>query len=178
MHHGAEMGEDIKDSSNFGWVIDGKVSHDWGTLVSNVQDYISSLNFGHRSECMTSGVQYYNKLVTFVDAHTVECVDRRGKKTTHTADKFLISVGGRPNYPDIPGAKEVIPCLFFLSENLFLFQCCISSDDIFSLDRPPGKTLVVGASYIALECAGFLKAYGTLFSCCWIHQTDLILQRF
>ena len=44
---------------------------------------------------------------------------------------------------------------FFLS-----LQCCISSDDIFSLDHPPGKTLVVGASYIALECAGFLKAFG------------------
>ena len=144
MHHGAEMGEDMKDSSSYGWVIDGKVSHDWNTLVSNIQEYISSLNFGHRSECMKSGVQYYNQLVSFIDAHTVECVDRRGKKTTHTADKFLISVGGRPNYPDIPGAKE----------------CCITSDDIFSLDHPPGKTLVVGASYIALECAGFLKAYG------------------
>ena len=107
MHHGAEIGEDIKDSSSFGWVIDGKVSHDWGTLVSNVQDYISSLNFGHRSECMKEGIQYYNQLASFVDSHTVECVDRRGKKTLHTAEKFLISVGGRPNYPDIPGAREV-----------------------------------------------------------------------
>lgn len=25
---------------------------------------------------------------------------------------------------------------------------------------PPGKTLVVGASYVALECAGFLTALG------------------
>lgn len=28
------------------------------------------------------------------------------------------------------------------------------------MQRPPGKTLVVGASYIALECAGFLAAFG------------------
>ena len=33
----------------------------------------------------------------------------------------------------------------------------ITSDDIFSLPHAPGKTLLVGASYIALECAGFLK---------------------
>lgn len=28
------------------------------------------------------------------------------------------------------------------------------------MQKPPGKTLVVGASYIALECAGFLHGLG------------------
>ena len=36
----------------------------------------------------------------------------------------------------------------------------ITSDDIFSMTTPPGKTLVVGASYVALECAGFLAGLG------------------
>ena len=36
----------------------------------------------------------------------------------------------------------------------------ITSDDIFSLPYNPGKTLLVGASYISLECAGFLNAVG------------------
>ena len=31
---------------------------------------------------------------------------------------------------------------------------------MFSLKKAPGKTLVVGASYVALECAGFLSALG------------------
>lgn len=31
---------------------------------------------------------------------------------------------------------------------------------MFMLNKPPGKTLVVGASYVALECAGFLSAFG------------------
>jgi pyruvate/2-oxoglutarate dehydrogenase complex dihydrolipoamide dehydrogenase (E3) component len=31
---------------------------------------------------------------------------------------------------------------------------------LFSLPNAPGKTLVVGASYVALECAGFLTAFG------------------
>ena len=31
---------------------------------------------------------------------------------------------------------------------------------MFSLKNEPGKTLVVGASYIALECSGFLHALG------------------
>jgi thioredoxin reductase (NADPH) len=36
----------------------------------------------------------------------------------------------------------------------------ITSDDLFSRPHSPGKTLLVGASYIALECAGFLKGLG------------------
>ena len=34
------------------------------------------------------------------------------------------------------------------------------SDDLFSLSYCPGKTLVIGASYISLECSGFLAALG------------------
>lgn len=61
-----------------------------------------------------------------------------------TADKIVIATGGRPSYPGIPGDKEF----------------GITSDDVFSMPKAPGKTLVVGASYVALECAGFLSAFG------------------
>ena len=39
-------------------------------------------------------------------------------------------------------------------------QFILSSDDLFSLPYNPGKTLCVGASYVALECAGFLAGVG------------------
>ena len=71
-------------------------------------------------------------------------VDKKGKETRITADTFILAPGGRPRYPEIPGAKEN----------------CITSDDIFSQKAPPGKTLVVGASYVALECAGFVHGVG------------------
>lgn len=59
--------------------------------------------------------------------------------------RIIIAVGGRPVIPtDIPGAVEH----------------CLTSDDLFSLPKSPGKTLVVGASYIALECAGFMRELG------------------
>lgn len=79
-----------------------------------------------------------------MDAHTVKLIDKRGKEETVTADKFCIATGGRPNYGGFEGAEEN----------------CISSDDIFWRKKQPGKTLVVGASYIALECAGFLASLG------------------
>jgi thioredoxin reductase (NADPH) len=70
--------------------------------------------------------------------------DKKNKIQHITARDFIIAVGGRPNYPDIPGAKEY----------------GITSDDLFSLKYHPGKCLVVGGSYIALECAGFLHGVG------------------
>jgi pyruvate/2-oxoglutarate dehydrogenase complex dihydrolipoamide dehydrogenase (E3) component len=36
----------------------------------------------------------------------------------------------------------------------------ISSDDVFFLENDLGKTLCAGASYISLECAGFLAGMG------------------
>jgi len=39
-------------------------------------------------------------------------------------------------------------------------ELAMSSDDIFSSEKPPGKVCVVGASYVALEIAGFLSAIG------------------
>lgn len=85
-----------------------------------------------------------NGLGQFKDANTVIAVMKNGSKKELTADKIVIAVGGRPHYPNVPGALEY----------------AISSDDIFSLDTPPGKTCVVGAGYIGLECAGFLKGLG------------------
>lgn len=41
--------------------------------------------------------------------------------------------------------------------DIFIFVC---SDDLFSLEHSPGETVVVGASYVALECAGFLRGVG------------------
>jgi len=112
--------------------------------VSNVQMHVKSLNFGYRAELMSNSVKYYNAYATFTGPNSVEAVDKKGKKTEITADQFVIAIGGRPRYPDIPGAREH----------------CITSDDVFAMRTPPGKTLVIGASYVALECAGFIHGVG------------------
>ena len=143
MHQAALLGEAMKDAGSYGWEAPPP-KHNWETMVGNVQAHVKSLNFGYRAELMTAAVKYYNAYATFVDAKTVEAVDKKGKKTYITADHFVLAVGGRPKYADIPGAKEL----------------CITSDDVFAMKTPPGKTLVIGASYVALECAGFIHGTG------------------
>jgi len=113
-------------------------------MVKNVQNHIKGLNWGYKSDLIKMKAKYYNSYATFVDAHTLSLDNGKGKVEQVTADKIIIAVGGRPSYPGIPGDKEF----------------GITSDDVFSLPKAPGKTLVVGASYVALECAGFLTALG------------------
>jgi len=123
-----------------------KAQHDWGKMVGNVQMHIKGLNWGYKADLMKMKIKYFNKYAQFEDAHTIKLTDpiKGGDPVMVTADKIVIAVGGRPTYPGIPGDKEF----------------GITSDDIFSLKKAPGKTLVIGASYIALECSGFLSAFG------------------
>merc|ERR1719198_1447688 len=144
MHQAAQLGEGLHDAVPYGWEVPEGLKHNWETMVGNVQAHVKSLNFGYRAELMSTNVKYYNAFATFTDANTVKAVDKKGKETTITADTFVVAVGGRPKYPDIPGAAEH----------------GISSDDVFAMKTPPGKTLVVGASYVALECAGFVHGTG------------------
>mmetsp|Transcript_28340 Transcript_28340/g.76347 ORF Transcript_28340/g.76347 Transcript_28340/m.76347 type:complete len:556 (-) Transcript_28340:419-2086(-) len=143
MHQASLLGEGISDARHYGWDVP-EVTHSWERMVEGVQNHVKSTNFGYRSELMTLGIKYFNAYAVFTDPHTVEVTDKKGKVTTVSAARFVIAVGGRPRYPDIPGGKEHT----------------ISSDDLFSLSAPPGKTLCVGASYISLECAGFVRGLG------------------
>merc|ERR1719494_1520176 len=115
MHQAALLGEANKDAKSFGWEV-APAQHNWQNMVQEVQNHIGALNWGYRVALREKNV---------------------------TASKFILATGGRPKYPNIPGA-----------------EFGISSDDLFSLPHSPGKVLLVGASYIALECAGFCAALG------------------
>lgn len=115
----------------------------WEVLRENIINYIRGLNFKYRVRLREKEVNYLNQLATFKDAHTIEAADKKGRVTTITASRFLVATGGRPAPLECEGA-----------------ELAISSDDIFSLEQSPGKTLCVGAAYISLECAGFLVGVG------------------
>eukprot|EP00238_Polyblepharides_amylifera_P001622 CAMPEP_0196570890 /NCGR_PEP_ID=MMETSP1081-20130531/1049_1 /TAXON_ID=36882 /ORGANISM="Pyramimonas amylifera, Strain CCMP720" /LENGTH=493 /DNA_ID=CAMNT_0041887573 /DNA_START=179 /DNA_END=1660 /DNA_ORIENTATION=+ len=143
MHQASVLGESFTDAKEFGWKISSE-GHDWEKMVQSVQDYIGSLNWGYRTALREKNVTYINAKGKFVDPHTILCTKKNGKTETITTDKVIIAVGGRPKYLGVEGDTE----------------CCVSSDDIFSLPTKPGKTLCVGASYISLETAGFLTGIG------------------
>jgi len=124
-------------------VVSPRTSHSWETMRANVQNHIRGLNFKYRVNLREKDVKYLNKLGKFKDAHTLEVTDKKGRTSDITSSRFIVAVGGRPTPLDCEGG-----------------DLAITSDDVFALDRSPGKTLCVGASYISLECAGFLSGLG------------------
>lgn len=144
MHQAALLGALLHDAPHYGWELP-PARHDWGRMAEAVQNHVKSLNWGHRVQLQDRKVKYFNLRARFLDAHTVRGTARGGKETLFSAEHIVVATGGRPRYPEqVEGALEF----------------GITSDDIFWLKESPGKTLVVGASYVALECAGFLTGIG------------------
>merc|ERR1711899_452970 len=146
MHQASILGERMHDAKEFGWKVpevDGE-KHSWEKMIENVQAHVKGLNWGYKADLRSKNVKYFNELATLTGPNTIKAVNKKGEEKTVTASKFILATGGRPVYPDIPGAKEF----------------GITSDDIFSMQNDPGKTLMVGASYISLENAGFLSGMG------------------
>ncbi|XP_015362258.1 thioredoxin reductase 3 [Marmota marmota marmota] len=144
MHQAALLGQALRDSRKFGWEYNQQVKHNWSTLTEAIQNHIGSLNWSYRLSLREKGVTYVNAYGEFVDHHKIKATNKKGQESYFSASKFVIATGERPRYLGIQGDKEY----------------CVTSDDLFSLPYCPGKTLVVGASYVALECAGFLAGFG------------------
>ncbi|XP_055653089.1 thioredoxin reductase 2, mitochondrial isoform X3 [Falco biarmicus] len=145
MHQAALLRSALKDAQHYGWNIAQPVHHTWSVMAQAVQNYVKSLNWGHRVQLQDKKVKYFNMKGRFSDPYTVRGLTKAGKETIVTAENIVIATGGRPKYPtQVAGALEY----------------GITSDDLFWLKESPGKTLVVGASYVSLECAGFLTGIG------------------
>ena len=130
---------------DYGWSPhDTKYTHDWNILRDNIQNTIKASNFGYKNKMTELQIDYVNAFAEFENDKTVK-FKFADQDFTLKAKNFVIATGGRPrDYPGIPS----------------LTKYAISSDDLFSLKEDPGKTLVVGGGYIALECAGFLNGLG------------------
>ena len=144
MHFTSLIGELREDQAKVGWDVDSKKGFNWHKMLQTVNNYVEKTSWQTQVPQQMQGVTVYNKLASQVDAHTIKLVDSEGKEEIVTSDKILIAVGGRPSILDFEGCKEN----------------CITSDDIFWQKQAPGKTLQIGAGYIAMECGGFLKGMG------------------
>lgn len=159
MHQAALIGELAHaDAAQFGWgSLNGSSGaaaqatgngHDWAAMTEAVQNHIKASNFGFKVALRDAGVKYINGLGEFVGDHQIKVTEYKGKaktpkETVITAARVLIATGGRPTPLTCPGG-----------------ELAITSDDLFSLPASPGKTCVIGAGYVALECGGFLNALG------------------
>ncbi len=128
----------VEDAQAYGWDIKPG-AFDWDAFKGKLHAELDRLEGIYRNLLKNSGVESYDQRAKMVDAHTVELADG----TQKTAKHILLAMGGRPIWPDLPGA-----------------ELGISSNEIFHLDKLPESILIVGGGYIASEFAGIMNGLG------------------
>lgn len=109
--------------------------HDWSTLIANKNAELQRLTGIYKNILKNAGVTLIEGRGKIVDPHTVDVDGKR-----YSARHILISVGGRPYIPDIPGREHAI-----------------DSDAALDLPEMPKKIAIIGGGYIALEFAGIFN---------------------
>jgi len=139
MWYGAQVAEAINlYAPDYGFDITVN-KFDWKTLVANREAYIDRIHGSYDRVLTKNGITRIEGYAHFVNNNTVSV---NGKE--YTADHILIATGGKPVFPDIPGA-----------------ELGIDSDGFFELAEQPKRVAVIGAGYIAVEIAGVLHSLGT-----------------
>jgi glutathione reductase (NADPH) len=132
--------EEFEDAEAYGWSV-GPSEFDWPTLIANKDKEIGRLEGVYRENLAKAGAELLETRATLVGPHSVrlERFDR-----TVTAERILIATGARPNPHKALQGSEL----------------CITSNDAFHLERLPGKILIGGGGYIAVEFAGIFHGLG------------------
>ena len=157
--YASHYAEDFHDAQGFGWSAT-EPNFDWTTLRENKNSEIARLNGIYGSLLGNAGVALHEGRASLVDAHTLCIRSADGSEETVTADKILIATGGWP----------------FVPEDLKGIEHAVTSNEMFHLETLPGRAVVVGGGYIAVEFAGILNGLGVETTL--IYRGSLFLRGF
>lgn len=146
MWYAGQIADAIRLGEDYGFNI-GEKSFDWSRLVKHREEYIERIHAAYQRGFTSNDVTVIQGFGKLVNDNTI---DVNGE--IYTADHILIATGGRPQWPNIPGAEHGI-----------------DSNGFFELTEQPERVAVVGAGYIAVELAGVFQALGT--------QTHLVVRK-
>ena len=143
--YASQFSENVKDAAGYGWDF-GDASFNWPTLIANKDREIARLEGLYKTNVEKSGVTIFQDRAVFEDENTLLLLNSQRKIT---AEKILIATGNRPTRE--MGTSHVIPG----------GELCITSDEAFHLEKLPGRILIAGGGYIALEFAHIFHGLGS-----------------
>jgi len=145
MWNAAQLSDRLRQAPDYGFALGPRAAVlDWAILTQRRDAYVQRLNGIYARNLDSDGVSLFRGMGRFVAPRVLAVVDDDGDETLIEAEHVVIATGGRPAWPDIPGAERGI-----------------DSDGFFALQRQPRRVAVVGAGYIAVELAGVLAALGS-----------------
>lgn len=137
MVYGSHFPALFRDAAGYGWKV-GEAELNWEHFITSIDKEVRRLSQMHINLLEKAGVALISGRGKILDLHTVEVGDKK-----YTANKILISVGGRPVKPDMPG-----------------YEHGITSNEIFHLKEQPKHIAVIGAGYIGTEFACIMRGLG------------------
>lgn len=153
--YASQYAEQFEDAVGFGWTTD-KVSFDWPTLIANKDKEIERLSQAYIRNLEAAGGELIMGRATVRDRHTVELASGR----RISAHFILIATGASPFVPrHLPGS-----------------ELAITSNEAFQLERLPGRIVIVGGGYIAVEFAGIFNNLGV--ETVMVYRGEQILRGF
>ncbi len=137
LSYAAHYHEHFEDAAGFGWTVPTP-SFSWPALIANKDREIARLNGVYEKLFTDAGVTLLRGRAKVLDPHTVAIGDQQV-----SARHILVATGGRPTKPELPGIEHAI-----------------TSDEAFHLAELPGRVVVYGGGYIAVEFASILAGFG------------------
>lgn len=139
--YASRFSQDFEDAEGYGWTVLQPTFH-WPTLAANVEREVTRLEAAYTTTLERYKVELVKSRAILEDAHTVRLL-KTGARVR--AETILISTGAWPHYgPKIPGLEHAI-----------------SSNEAFHLDRLPGRIVIQGGGYIAVEFACIFAGLGS-----------------
>lgn len=134
---GSNFATSFADARGYGWDV-AEPTFDWGTLIANKNIELNRLEGIYQRILRENKVDLLDGRGTVTGPHVVEVAGK-----TYTAERILISTGGWPHLPDVPGIEHAI-----------------TSNEALDLAEFPRRIVIVGGGYIAVEFAGLFNALG------------------
>jgi glutathione reductase (NADPH) len=136
--YGSHFAEELQDAANYGWTVE-KMTFDWPTLRDAVLKDVDRLNTAYTSTLENNKVERFLERAEVAGPNTVRLASGR----EISARYILIATGAWPVMPEFQGAEH-----------------CITSNEVFHLEKLPRRVVISGAGYIAMEFAGIFNALG------------------
>ncbi|EJF85570.1 glutathione-disulfide reductase [Candidatus Bartonella washoeensis] len=154
--YASQYAQEFRKSIGFGWKYADPIFN-WEKLVTAKNNEISRLEELYRKGLENNNVHIYESRAVFVDDHTIE-LSVTGERVR--AEKILIATGAKiaPN-TSIKGS-----------------DLCLTSNEIFDLEKLPRSIVIVGGGYIGVEFANIFHGLGVKTTL--LHRGDLILRNF
>ena len=152
--YASEFSAAFEDARGYGWEV-GKAHFDWARLRAAKEAEITRLERLYRKGLEDAGVMIFHERAVVASPHSVKLADGR----VVTAKHILIATGATPFVPAVPGG-----------------HLAITSNEVFDIEKLPGRIVIVGASYIACEFASIFNGLGSHVTLCY--RREMILRDF